>query len=565
MQSDGSICGRYEVMNAHSGTVDVLLINPPYVTITSSRGVGHQVPLGMLMVGGALLDAGVRVELLDAECQHLSVEQITAHVRRISPRIVMTGHAGSTPAHPACCRMLRAIKDACPQAVTVYGGVYPTYHAREILQQERAVDVIVRGEGEATAVELVQAILGGRDLGGVRAIAFRAPTATDKTEQIIIGDERPPIDMNDYRIGWELIDHGNPLGWDAYQCFGLGRAAIVQFSRGCPHACTYCGQHGFWMKWRHRDPAALAKEIEWLTTEKQVRFITLADENPTTLKSEWRRFLEELSDRRTGVKFFSTIRASDIVRDADILRLYKSAGIQYNIKGIDATDHETLQEVKKGSTARVDHEACRLLREHRIFSIIAHIVGLGKERLGDFVQVARQLSLYDGDYLNAMYATPHAWTVFGYESRRRVAIEQDLSRWDYRHQVLATEYLRPWQLFAAVKLLELAFHLRPRRLRRLLFQDGFSRSQSFWNLGHTGAVWGAEIGDFILRRASRRGKRTLSEFYGGAAIGPSRHEERLVSLRIERRRGAGPAGFSGESRPGIAATGCEIKKASFFL
>ena len=47
-------------------TMRILLINPPYVTITSRLGVGHQIPLGLLMVGGALLDRGHDVKLLDA-------------------------------------------------------------------------------------------------------------------------------------------------------------------------------------------------------------------------------------------------------------------------------------------------------------------------------------------------------------------------------------------------------------------------------------------------------------------------------------------------------------------
>src|SRR4051794_6312521 len=72
----------------------------------------------------------------------------------------MVAHVGSTQAHPCCLRTQAAIKAASPRIVTVYGGVHPTYHAREILVQHPEVDVIVRGEGEATVVALVEALAG---------------------------------------------------------------------------------------------------------------------------------------------------------------------------------------------------------------------------------------------------------------------------------------------------------------------------------------------------------------------------------------------------------------------
>src|SRR5882724_4461065 len=98
----------------------VLLINPPYQTLTSNWGVGHQIPLGLLTVGGPLLDAGHQVQLLDAECQRLTAGAILSAVRQYAPVVVMTGHAGSTPAHPVCMEMLRAIKRATPSVLTVY-------------------------------------------------------------------------------------------------------------------------------------------------------------------------------------------------------------------------------------------------------------------------------------------------------------------------------------------------------------------------------------------------------------------------------------------------------------
>ncbi len=78
-------------------------------------------------------------------------------------------------------------------------------------------------------------------------------------------------------VHWLGIDED----WDKYQAFGLGRAAVVQFSRGCPHTCTYCGQWMFWKRWRYRDKIAFVDELERLHREHQVNFFWLADENPT--------------------------------------------------------------------------------------------------------------------------------------------------------------------------------------------------------------------------------------------------------------------------------------------
>ena len=59
------------------------------------------------------------------------------------------------PARPPATRSLRRspaiIAAAIPQARIIYGGVFPTYHWREILAEEPHVTAIVRGEGEETA------------------------------------------------------------------------------------------------------------------------------------------------------------------------------------------------------------------------------------------------------------------------------------------------------------------------------------------------------------------------------------------------------------------------------
>lgn len=487
----------------------VLLINPPYQTFTANLGTGHQVPLGLILVGGALIDAGHDVRLLDAEERHASIEAIVAAAADCD--VAMLGHAGSTPAHSICLRVCRAIRAAHPRVRLVYGGVYPSYHASEILRDEPSIDAIVRGEGEATIVALVAALAADAPLDAIEGITYRDGDAIRAN-----ADRVPIADLDRYRAGWELIED-----WDRYQCFGLGRAAIVQFSRGCPHRCTYCGQHAFWSRWRHRDPLRVADEIEYLARVHRVRFVTLADENPTTDRALWQTLLEEVARRDLGVHFFATIRATDIVRLADLLPLARRAGLLYVLMGIETTDADVMRAVKKGSTPRVDREACRLLREAGIRSVLGLIVGLETDSWASLRRTSAALREYDGDYLNAMYVTPHDWTPFGQDALAgRDVVEPDPSRWDYRHQVLAGPRLRPWQLFAAVKAIELRFHLDPRRVRRALFGSPFDRRQWMWVVRHIGLVWLAEIGEFVWRsltqarrvtRVTRRTRRALPQ------------------------------------------------------
>jgi anaerobic magnesium-protoporphyrin IX monomethyl ester cyclase len=199
-----------------------------------------------------------------------------------------------------------------------------------------------------------------------------------------------------------------------------------------------------------------------------------------------------------------------------MIDLYARAGLRYVLMGIDTTDPAVIERIRKRSTTRDDLSACRLLREHGIHPIIGHIVGFGDESWADLRRAGRALAHYDGDYLNAMYVTPHSWTQFAAEQADRPVVQEDLFRWDYRHQVLGQRRLQPWQLFLGVKWLELKFHLRPRRLARLLLaRDRDRRREAWWTARHTGMVWLMEIVEFVRRVRFARHPRPLAHLAGG--------------------------------------------------
>ena len=205
----------------------IVLINVPHPSIGSRIPDDHLPPLGLLAVGGPLIDDGHEVHLIDGEFGPMPLRSLIAQAAQLAPDAVLFGHSGSTSGHPVIAEVARGIAQALPGVSIIYGGVFPTYHWRDILSEEPYVTAIVRGEGEETTRRLMAAIQNGEPLRGVPGLAFREagrPHATMPAPVI--------RDLDAYRIGWELIDHAR------YSYWGGLRAVVVQFSRGCPHLCT---------------------------------------------------------------------------------------------------------------------------------------------------------------------------------------------------------------------------------------------------------------------------------------------------------------------------------------
>ncbi len=493
----------------------ILIINPAHPSIGSRIPREHLPPLGLLSLGGPLIDAGHEIKLLDAEFGPMALDEILAEVQRFGPEAVLLGHSGSTSAHPMATRIAQAVRAALPRTWIIYGGVFPTYHWRDILEDEPAFDLIVRGEGEETIVRLITALENGESLEQITGIAFRFGTQSARNRLAveycgdlkIIATQPAPIirDLDACRVGWELIDHRR------YTYYGKRRAVVVQFSRGCPHRCNYCGQHNFWRTWRHHDPKKFAAELARLHREQGVELINFADENPTASRTAWEAFLKAMIAENVPLVMIGTTRAGDIVRDADILHLYRQAGVARFLLGMESTDEKTLQAIHKGSTKAIDREAIRLMRQHGIISMAAWVAGFAQEKDADYWRTLRQLISYDPDQVQALYATPHSWTPFAVQEGNHRVVQTDMSRWDYKHQVLESANVPNWRVLLWVKSIEAICQLRPRSLFRVLAHpDPLLRAGMRWysNIGRR--VWTYEIWQWLFHdRRTQRGPKLI--------------------------------------------------------
>src|SRR5512145_3337831 len=174
----------------------ILLINPPHPSIGSRLPREHLPPLGLLAIGGPLIDAGHEVKLLDAEFGPLTHQEIVSRTIVFNPDAILLGHSGSTSAQPIINEITKLVHQEAPNIKIIIGGVFPTYHWNEILQNNPQFDYIVIGEGEETTLNLISALEKNANPETVKGLAFKLNGVPFKTPAAGIIE-----DINNFRVG----------------------------------------------------------------------------------------------------------------------------------------------------------------------------------------------------------------------------------------------------------------------------------------------------------------------------------------------------------------------------
>jgi hypothetical protein len=138
-----------------------------------------------------------------------------------------------------------------------------------------------------------------------------------------------------------------------------------------------------------------AAELGRLHREHGVQVINFADELPTGSRKAWKAFLEALVAEDVQLTLVGSTRAGDIVRDADLLPLYKRAGVIRFLLGIESYSQATLAAIRKGADIDEDREAIRLMRQHGIVSMATYVMGFEEETDRDYWNSLRHLLRYD--------------------------------------------------------------------------------------------------------------------------------------------------------------------------
>jgi anaerobic magnesium-protoporphyrin IX monomethyl ester cyclase len=338
--------------------------------------------------------------------------------------------------------------------VVVAGGTYFAHTIEETLADGR-VDVIVRGEGEVTFVELLRRLHRRESWAEVPGIAFKG--AAGRT---VITPARP------------LVEDLDALPFPAYDLLDMRRygrgsrnhpgLVSIEHSRGCVDSCGFC------ILWKHmgqsvngngrvrpcyRSKSAMRSFDDVMRLVRDFGRRTFGWVDPTfNADAAWSDAWADLmlasplvGPRGPRTVHTAWMRADCIVRDARLGVLDKlvRAGLRQVMIGVERDDAAGLDTLgKHGNGAEVCREAFAILRERHpeVFTIGSVVFGLPQDTPDDLRRLARCEADMGMDYCFYIPLTPNPGTAVAAEAARRGLVANlDLASYNFHTPVCATE------------------------------------------------------------------------------------------------------------------------------
>jgi anaerobic magnesium-protoporphyrin IX monomethyl ester cyclase len=341
---------------------DVLFGQAYYLRFDPKLWAGRQPypPLGCLYAAASTRAAGYDVALFDAMLA-ASEDEWVADLDRHRPRFAVIYEDSFNYLSKMC--LLRMREAALAMAASAHdrgltvivAGSDASDHPDIYL--DRAADLVVAGEGEATLVEALDVLAGrvDRRLDDVPGLRFRGTDGTlvrTRPREFIRDLDRLP------RPAWDLVD------LERYRAIWLRHHGYFSMNivttRGCPYHCNWCAKPIYGQRYTARSAADVAEEIAWLHRTYRPDHFWIADDI-FGLKPGWiERFADEMARRDTKVPFKCLVRADGVTPTS--ARALAASGCRTAWVGAESGSQRILDAMEKGTRVEEIAAATRLLR-----------------------------------------------------------------------------------------------------------------------------------------------------------------------------------------------------------
>ena len=309
--------------------------------------------LGVASLTAASRQAGFETEMILTHVEGWSRRQLGREIMKRDPDVLgislLSFHAAPTLA------LLRDLKAEGLSSRVVIGGHFPTFNDVQVMQEWPEVDAVVRGEGELTLVELLQAWQTDGDLDPIEGLTWR---------------EGKAVRSNPAR---GLVRDLDGLPWPARdytdRILKMGGTLNMIRSRGCYANCSFCSIASFYRiqsgsAWRQRSIGDVLDEMAYLADRWPRAELKFHDDQfigPGKRGREDAMAFARALDAREDVQipFYIFARADTV--EPELFRELKQAGLKSVFVGVESGSQRELDAFDKRVTVEDNRRALETL------------------------------------------------------------------------------------------------------------------------------------------------------------------------------------------------------------
>lgn len=328
--------------------------------------------------------------------------------------------------------LARIVKEA--GAETVFGGYHPTLAYQEIAESPDAklIDYIVRGEGEATFRELVEAKLKGRSLKDVLGLSFYAGN------KMVHNPARPLLDVREIK----MPDRNARLLTKGFESLGIPIDS-VETSRGCTQGCKFCSINLMYGRRFRKFPLERVIADIRDAEDHGAGSIFFPDDNITLDVKRLEQLCQAIIDAGlTHLRYKTQASASGIASSKGLVDKMGEAGFDGVFLGVESVNKRNLQFLGKGRMSDDAERAVQYLHDNNIIVSTGLIGGNPDDDAEDIwenFRLARKLKV---DVPIFYISTPYPKTQMRSELEEMgLVTKNDFTKYDGLHANCRTNHL----------------------------------------------------------------------------------------------------------------------------
>lgn len=340
--------------------MNVLYINPNGIVMNTRESL----PPGLGYIAAVTEKAGHTVRVLDLTVDAKTDAEIAAEIEKSD----MCGITATTPTIKRAWQIAALCK--ARSVPVVFGGPHVSALPEESAEHG---DVVVRGEGERTIIELLANFdkMRTRDLSHIAGISYR------KGDAVVHTPDRERIkDLNEVPYpAWHLFP---PLTMYSTQQPLLDKnvlSAGMITSRGCPYQCVFCYKGIFGTACRMRSAENVLGEWRMLVKDYKVGQIGIVDDSFTSSPRRVIEICKKIVEEKLVVEWVmpSGIRVKPI--SEEMLVWMKRAGCTRVGFGVESGSQHILNEIQKNITLDDIRAAFTLAKKVGLETVAFFMIG----------------------------------------------------------------------------------------------------------------------------------------------------------------------------------------------